>query len=746
MQQNLPFVVKKGVLVTIKYIFVNFYGHMRYTLIAALLLCSVGLSAQTSLVIEEKSYTNSEEYWTGVVIPRNVPTALIFRNNSIKSSNTGGYMLQAGDDVGSSTNNNLDGEIITGNKFVWEGTDMTCIAHGLFTGNNINALIKYNSLSQVPMGIIRKSSSNMSDTEGGIAYNIVKSGAVAINIKGISNIHIYNNTLYTDRTTSQTWRGLVYVYTNKDVTPNSVSHNTKIFNNIFYTKYQTYCIQIGDSDALAGFESDYNIFYCETGTPVFNYCGSKKTFTEWQALGYDTHSKVINPSFKDLVNFVPAARLDYGNDLGAAWAEGLSVNAEWGTTDPETEVQNGKWQVGAVIYKANVTPTPQAESPTYSGSVISEAAPDRIELTFSLELAAIVPAASAFTISVNGSPRSVNTISVSGTKALLTLASPVLYGDRVTVAYTKPATNPLQTNAGGQVPSFTALPVTNNRTPPAKTPPSINIASPTKNTSFIAPATVTIDASASDSDGTVVRVEFFNGTVKLGERTTAPWSFAWKDVREGTYSITAAAIDNSGSRAVSSPVTVVVEKAAPAINQAPSVVIVTPLNIDSFESPATITLTATASDPDGSVTRVEYYIGDIIIGESFTSPFPVSFQSDTAGIFQIKAIAYDNLNASTTSLPIIISLTFKRDYADLINLYPSPNNGTFTVDLNPLAGLSNDLRLTILTLDGKIVYSDLTGAEEASININISDSISGIYIIRIEDDNEILTAKRFIKY
>jgi hypothetical protein len=301
-------------------------------------------------------------------------------------------------------------------------------------------------------------------------------------------------------------------------------------------------------------------------------------------------------------------------------------------------------------------------------------------------------------------------------------------------------------SAGGQAASFSAQTVTNNRTAPVNSPPAINISSPTKSTAFIAPATITIDAAASDSDGTVVKVEFFNGTVKLGERTTAPWSFTWKDVSEGTYSITAAATDNSGSRTVSSSVNVAVEKAAPAVNQAPSVAITTPLHSDSFEAPATINLTAAASDPDGSVTRVEYYIGDVLLGESFLHPFPVSFQSDTAGTFQIRAVAYDNMNASTVSAPIVISLRLKKNYPDLVNLYPSPNTGLFTVELDPEAEFINDVRLTILSLDGKTVYSDLLETGEASRNINISDSFPGVYIMRISDDRGILTTKRFIKF
>jgi len=850
LQQNPPFVVKKEELVTKKDIFVNFYGLMRYSLIVALLLCTVTLGAQTALTIEGQSYSNTEDTWYGVNISRSVPTALIFRNNSITSVNRYGYLLSAGDEVPGPYNSNLNGAVITGNVITWNGTPaIGIIPHGIFTGYNINVKVKYNYVNRVPMAIIRKSN-GMTDVSGAVAYNIIKDPGIGVVIKGMNGVKIYNNTFYSSLSSAQTNRALIDIYENPSVTPAGTATGTRIFNNIFYTKNNIKNISI-TSACRQGFQSDYNIYYCESGTPTFSVDGSVKTFAEWQAMGYDTHSKVINPNFKDFVNFVPAARLDYGTDLGTTWAEGLSVTAKWGTTSPETAMQNGTWQVGAMIYKAVVVTPPPVQVPIFTGAVISDAAPSRLELTFSLALASIVPAASAFNVTVNGSARVVSTVSISGTKVLLTLASPVSYGDRVTVAYTKPATNPLQTSAGGQAASFTAqnvtnnvaavIPVyvssvienaspsiltltynislasivpaasafsvrvnttartvssvavsgtkvtltlsspvvygdvitvayakpatnplqtsaggqaasfsaqtvTNNRTAPVNLPPAINIASPTKSTAFIAPATVTIDASASDSDGTVAKVEFFSGTAKLGERTTAPWSFSWKDVSEGTYSITAAATDNSGSRTVSSPVTVIVEKATPAINQAPSIAINTPQHSDSFEAPATIIFTATASDPDGSVTRVEYYLGDLVLGESFLHPFPVSFQSDTAGTFQIRAIAYDNLNASTVSAPIVISLSLKKNYADLVNLYPSPNTGLFTVELDPEAEFSNDVRLTILSLDGKTVYSELLETGEDSRNINISDSFPGVYIMKISDLSGILTTRRFIKY
>ncbi len=84
-------------------------------------------------------------------------------------------------------------------------------------------------------------------------------------------------------------------------------------------------------------------------------------------------------------------------------------------------------------------------------------------MTYSLSLASIVPASSAFIVKVKGQTRTVNTVTVAGNKVTLTLASPVAYGDEVTVAYNKPATNPLQTPQGGQAQTMTARNVTNSR-------------------------------------------------------------------------------------------------------------------------------------------------------------------------------------------------------------------------------------------------------------------------------------------
>ncbi|MFZ2285571.1 MAG: T9SS type A sorting domain-containing protein [Bacteroidales bacterium] len=211
-------------------------------------------------------------------------------------------------------------------------------------------IIKYNYLLNTPNGIQRKSN-GMTDVSGAVAYNIIKNPKVGIVVKGMGGVRIYNNTLYCEKTTAETDRGLIDIHTNTDNGLNAPSTGVRVFNNIFYTKYQTLCINVMDQESLVGFESDYNVFWCETGAPLFSAGGSVKTFSEWQALGYDTHSVVLNPSFNNYNDFVPPARLDYGTDLGDEFKAGIAVDAVWGTTDPRKVNQNGKWQVGARIYE-----------------------------------------------------------------------------------------------------------------------------------------------------------------------------------------------------------------------------------------------------------------------------------------------------------------------------------------------------------------------------------------------------------
>ena len=86
----------------------------------------------------------------------------------------------------------------------------------------------------------------------------------------------------------------------------------------------------------------------------------------------------------------------------------------------------------------------------------------------------------------------------------------------------------------------------------------VAITSPQEEQQFRGGGTVTIQAAASSDGGAVSKVEFYQGLIKLGESTSAPFNFQWQNVAAGTYDLTARAYDSAGTAVDSSPVAVMV--------------------------------------------------------------------------------------------------------------------------------------------------------------------------------------------
>lgn len=87
-------------------------------------------------------------------------------------------------------------------------------------------------------------------------------------------------------------------------------------------------------------------------------------------------------------------------------------------------------------------------------------------------------------------------------------------------------------------------------------PPAVTISTPMTGAS-LGSSHLTIIASATDNDGPVASVDFYNGTTLLGVVTNAPYSLTLSNAPDGSYRLTAVAIDSTGLSATSAPVSVV---------------------------------------------------------------------------------------------------------------------------------------------------------------------------------------------
>src|SRR5262249_49441045 len=156
------------------------------------------------------------------------------------------------------------------------------------------------------------------------------------------------------------------------------------------------------------------------------------------------------------------------------------------------------------------------------------------------------------------------------------------------------------------------------------------------------PASITVTATANDTDGSVAKVDFFDGASFIGTSTAAPYSVTIANPTLGAHSFTAKATDNQGAVLTSAAVSVFV-------NAAPSVALTSPDRTTVYGAPGNFTIIATASDTDGTVAKVDFYQGATLIGTSTSAPYAFAWTNVTAGSYTLTAVATDDRGGTATS-------------------------------------------------------------------------------------------------
>jgi aryl-phospho-beta-D-glucosidase BglC (GH1 family) len=191
----------------------------------------------------------------------------------------------------------------------------------------------------------------------------------------------------------------------------------------------------------------------------------------------------------------------------------------------------------------------------------------------------------------------------------------------------------------------------------SNTPPQVSLTTPTPNQNFASGAAVPLAATASDPGGAVARVEFRVDGTLVNSDTTSPYSFSATGLANGTHTVTATAVDN-GTPALSSVTPAVTFTIGGGGNTAPQVSLTSPTANQSFAAGASIPLAATASDPGGSVIRVEFRIDGTLVGSDTSSPYSFSATNVAAGAHTATATAFDNgspsLSTVSTSVPFTV--------------------------------------------------------------------------------------------
>jgi glucose/arabinose dehydrogenase len=147
-------------------------------------------------------------------------------------------------------------------------------------------------------------------------------------------------------------------------------------------------------------------------------------------------------------------------------------------------------------------------------------------------------------------------------------------------------------------------------------------------------------------------------------------------------------------------------------NLPPAVQIATPTNSEAFTSPANVTITAEASDADGSVTNVQFFNGAVSLGSVSTPPFRVT-TTLFAGTYTLSAVASDNLGATSTSSNVVITVG---STAIANPIEPRIPKGDITLELQTVAdGMASPLGMAV--------------PDDGSGRMFVYDQDGGVYVV-----------------
>ena len=209
-------------------------------------------------------------------------------------------------------------------------------------------------------------------------------------------------------------------------------------------------------------------------------------------------------------------------------------------------------------------------------------------------------------------------------------------------------------------------------------------------------------ATAADSDGTVAKVVFSEGDTVLGEATTAPYRLQWFG-SGGAHALTAVAIDNRGAVGRSGVLTITV-------NALPQVAMTAPLNGAVIQAPANVTLTATASDSDGTIAKVEFKRESTSLGTVTAAPYQLALSNLAAGTYTIAATATDHVGGVRISAPITFTVAGGPTVALTAPVGGAVLTGGTAVSLTATAAVPGGTISQVLFLDGATVVAQADAA------------------------------------
>lgn len=278
--------------------------------------------------------------------------------------------------------------------------------------------------------------------------------------------------------------------------------------------------------------------------------------------------------------------------------------------------------------------------------------------------------------------------------------------------------------------------------------PTISITSPSNNSSFSQGTAINITASASDLDGTITKVEFYDGDTKIGEDTTAPFSFNWMNATVGTHQLKAIAIDNEAAETTSQSINITVDEVKECtetsnVAQQGSFSTGYIATFETIGSRVKITFELLDTDRLGVVA---YLWKQTPFGETqMENVSGLKFTKTIDGLTAGQTISYGCKFAFAGGLAVTKYINYKvgdscgtLGIADEtldanIFMYPNPVNNNLFIKSN----FQTITKVEAYSLQGKLMKSFSRNFDE----LNVADLSSGLYLIKIYTSKGTITKK-----
>lgn len=196
---------------------------------------------------------------------------------------------------------------------------------------------------------------------------------------------------------------------------------------------------------------------------------------------------------------------------------------------------------------------------------------------------------------------------------------------------------------------FNAVPVIISPTPSTgAASATVTLNSPNDGATYNAGSQIIFNATTNLGTVNPPKVDFYINGSQFQTVTAPPYQYTIGLSQPGTYYVQAVA--RTGTIVTTSNISRITVLA----NQPPTVALSSPSSGGTYKFGSTITINATAADPDGNIQSVQFFVNGSALSTDSSAPYSATFNPAAEGVYSISAVATDNAGATTSSAPVTI--------------------------------------------------------------------------------------------